>query len=55
VLKRKVLVRLADAALAKREQLLTFGKSAHGDGPFLESDRHKGGVKRELKVLLISR
>ena len=43
VLEREVLARLADAALAKREQLLTFGKSAHGDGPFLESDRHKGG------------
>ena len=49
VLEREVLVRLADAALAEGEQLLALGECAHGDGPFLESDRHKGGWKRELR------
>jgi hypothetical protein len=43
VLEGKVLARLADAALAQGEQLLTFSEGAHGDGPFLESDRHRGG------------
>src|SRR5262249_2581078 len=47
-LEAEVLARLPNAALAEREQLLTLGESAHGDGPFLESDRHKRWVKGGL-------
>jgi hypothetical protein len=43
VLEGEVLARLTDAALAQGEQLLTFREGAHGNGPFLESDRHKPG------------
>ena len=41
VLELEVLVLLADAALAQREELLALGESAHGDGPFLESNWHR--------------
>ncbi len=40
MLELEVLVLLADAALAKRYQLLALGERTHRDGPFLESDRH---------------
>ena len=40
VLELEVLVLLADAALAKGQQLLALGERADRYGPFLESDRH---------------
>ena len=40
VLELEVLVLLADAALAEGDELLALGERAHGDGPFLESNRH---------------
>src|SRR5215212_1685923 len=40
VLEREVLVRLANAALAQRDQLLAFSERTYGDGPFFESNRH---------------
>src|SRR3954451_2309761 len=43
VLELEVPVRLANSAFAERQQLLALRKSAHGDSPFLESDRHRGG------------
>ena len=43
VLELEVLVGLADAALAQGDELLALGERAHGDGPFLESDWHRGG------------
>jgi hypothetical protein len=46
VLKREVLVGLADSALAERDELLAFGKRAHGDGPLLKCDRHREGSKK---------
>jgi hypothetical protein len=41
VLDVEVLVRLADAALSERDQLLTFGKRANRYRPFFESDWHR--------------
>ena len=40
VLELEVLVILADAALAKREQLLTLGQGTDRDGPLFEGNRH---------------
>jgi hypothetical protein len=40
VLYLEVLVLLANPSLAEGEELLALGESAHGDGPFLESDWH---------------
>src|SRR5436309_898965 len=40
VLKLEVLVGLANTALAKGQELLAFGESPHGHGPFFESNRH---------------
>jgi hypothetical protein len=42
VVEREVLVGLTDAPLAEGDELLAFGKRAHSDCPFLESDRHRG-------------
>jgi hypothetical protein len=41
VIELEVLVRLADTALAQRDQLLSLGKRADGDRPLLERNRHK--------------
>src|SRR5215211_265064 len=41
VLDLEVLVGLADAALAERDELLALGERAHSDSPFLESDWHR--------------
>jgi hypothetical protein len=49
VLKREVLVGLADSALAERHELLAFGKRAHGDGPLLKCDWHREGSKISRK------
>jgi hypothetical protein len=46
VLEPEVLAGLPDAALAQRDQLLTFGERADGDRPFLESNWHVGGCVR---------
>jgi hypothetical protein len=57
VLDLEVLVGLADAALAQRDQLLALGERAHGDSPFLECDWHrdlKRGIKRDDVVLPVS-
>ena len=40
----EVLVLLADAALAQRDELLALGERADGDGPFFECDRHRGPI-----------
>jgi chromosome segregation protein len=40
----EVAVFLADSTLAESQQLLAFGKRAHGHGPFFESDRHMRGA-----------
>src|SRR5947209_16729617 len=40
VLDPEVLVALADAALAERDELLTLGERADGYRPFFESNRH---------------
>ena len=42
VLELEVLVLLADAALAQRDELLALGQRAHRNGPFLEGNRHVG-------------
>src|SRR5436190_7487435 len=44
VLDLEVAVLLADATFAESQQLLAFGKRAHGHGPFFESDRHMRGA-----------
>src|SRR3954451_3781187 len=44
VLDLEVAVLLADTTLAESQQLLAFGESAHGHGPFFESDRHMRGA-----------
>src|SRR6185437_6964193 len=33
---------LTDASLAEREELLALGECPHSDGPFFESNRHRG-------------
>ena len=53
VLELEVLVGLADAALAKGQELLAFGESPHGYGPLFESNRHVfqwGGAKGGLRM-----
>ena len=40
VLELEVLVGLANAALAERQELLAFGERPHGHGPFFKSNRH---------------
>jgi len=40
VLDLEVLLRLADAALSERDELLTLGERADGHRPFLESNWH---------------
>src|SRR5579862_4712788 len=40
VVQLEVLVGLTNAALAKGQKLLSFGKGPHGDGPFFKSNRH---------------
>ena len=40
VLELEVLVLLADAALAERDELLTLGEGADRHGPFFEGNRH---------------
>src|SRR5829696_5094059 len=47
VLELEVLLRLADAALAERDELLALREGAHSDSPFLESDRHSGNLSEE--------
>jgi hypothetical protein len=41
VLELKMLVFLADSALAEGQQLLALGKRPYGDGPFFERDWHQ--------------
>src|SRR5205814_5450609 len=41
VLELEMAVALANAALAKRHQLLALGKRAHGDSPFFKRDWHR--------------
>jgi hypothetical protein len=40
VVELEVFVWLANAALAKRQELLALGESPHSHGPFFESNRH---------------
>jgi hypothetical protein len=40
MLQLKVLVRLPDSALSKRQQLLSLSERANCDRPFFESNRH---------------
>src|SRR5579885_3598994 len=40
VVELEVLVGLANATLAKRQELLALRKGPHGHGPFFESNRH---------------
>src|SRR6185295_2726632 len=41
MLKREMLLGLANAAFTERHELLALCESAHGDGPFLECDWHR--------------
>jgi hypothetical protein len=54
VLELEVLVLLPDPALPEGQELLTLGEGAHGDGPFLESDRHLVLWRGVVGVLVVS-